>query len=89
MALAGAPGKLEQYIAMKRAGLNAIELDVKDENGEIGFLANVPLARRVDSAKAYYNAERANCNDHCSCYGSSASPRAKACAFRTDSCCEG
>jgi len=64
MALAGAPGKLEQYIAMKRAGLNAIELDVKDENGEIGFLANVPLARRVDSAKAYYNAERAVAKIH-------------------------
>jgi len=64
MALAGAPGKLEQYIAMKGAGLNAIELDVKDENGEIGFLANVPLARRVDSAKAYYNAERAVAKIH-------------------------
>jgi hypothetical protein len=64
MALAGIPGKLEQYIAMKQAGLNAIELDVKDENGEIGFLANVPLARRVGSAKAYYNAERAVAKVH-------------------------
>jgi hypothetical protein len=58
MALAGIPGKLEHYIAMKRAGLNAIELDVKDENGELGFLANVPLARRVGSAKDFYDAER-------------------------------
>ena len=58
MALAGIPGKLEHYIAMKRAGLNAIELDVKDENGELGFVANVPLARRVGSAKGFYDAER-------------------------------
>ncbi len=36
MALAGLPGKLEQYIALKQDGLNAIELDVKDENGHVG-----------------------------------------------------
>jgi hypothetical protein len=64
MALAGIPGKLEQYIAMKRAGLNAIELDVKDENGEIGFPVNVPLAHRVGSAKPYYDAERAVAKIH-------------------------
>jgi hypothetical protein len=58
MALAGIPGKLEQYIAMRRAGLNAIELDVKDERGEIGFRANVPLAQRVGSVERYYDAER-------------------------------
>jgi hypothetical protein len=59
MALAGIPGKLEQYIAMKRSGLNAVELDVKDENGDVGFPVSVPLARSVGSAKRYYNAERA------------------------------
>jgi hypothetical protein len=64
MALAGIPGKLEQYIGLKRAGLNAIELDVKDENGEIGFLVNVPLARRVGAAKDYYDAERAVAKAH-------------------------
>src|SRR5262245_13154404 len=51
MALASLPGKLQEYIAMKRDGLNAIELDVKDENGEIGFVpADVPLARQVGAA---------------------------------------
>ena len=56
MALAGIPGKLEQYIALKSHGLNTIELDVKDENGEVGFVpADVPLARAVGSAHAYYN----------------------------------
>jgi hypothetical protein len=64
MALAGIPGKLEQYIAMKNAGLNAIELDVKDEHGEIGFLAKVPLARRVGATKPYYDAERAVAKIH-------------------------
>ena len=64
MALAGIPGKLEQYIAMKRSGLNAVELDVKDENGDVGFPVNVPLARAVGSAKRYYNAERAVAKIH-------------------------
>jgi hypothetical protein len=35
MALASIPGRLDQYIALKREGLNTIELDVKDENGQI------------------------------------------------------
>jgi hypothetical protein len=58
MALAGLPGKINEYVAMKAAGLNAIELDVKDENGDIGFPVNVPLARKIGSAKRYYDAER-------------------------------
>jgi hypothetical protein len=60
MALASLPGKLGEYIRMKQDGLNTIELDVKDENGEIGFVpANVPLARQVGAAKRYYNPVRA------------------------------
>jgi hypothetical protein len=64
MALAGIPGKLEENIAMKRSGLNTIELDVKDENGDVGFMANVPLARKVGAAKPYYNPERAVAKIH-------------------------
>jgi hypothetical protein len=59
MALAGLPGKLNEYVAMKAAGLNTIELDVKDENGDIGFPVKVPLARKVGAAKRYYDARRA------------------------------
>jgi hypothetical protein len=64
MALAGLPGKLDQYIAFKKDGLNAIELDVKDENGEVGWPVNVPLARRVGSGMRYYNPERAVAKIH-------------------------
>jgi hypothetical protein len=60
MALASIPGKLGEYIRMKADGLNTIELDVKDENGEIAFPpANVSLARHVGAAKRYYNPVRA------------------------------
>ncbi len=54
-ALASLPGKLEEYMRLRSAGLNTIELDIKDENGELGFVPSmVPLARRVGAAKPYY-----------------------------------
>jgi hypothetical protein len=54
MALASI-GKLDSYLALKQEGLNTIELDVKDENGEIGFVPSaVPLAIEVGAAKPYY-----------------------------------
>jgi hypothetical protein len=53
MALASIPGKLDEYLAL--SGLNTIQLDVKDENGEVGFVPSaVPLARQIGAAKPYY-----------------------------------
>ena len=55
-ALASLPGKFREYVEYKRFGLNTIELDVKDEGGEIGFVpADVPLARTIDATRPYYN----------------------------------
>jgi hypothetical protein len=55
MALASLEGKLAEYLELVDDGLNTIELDVKDENGEIGFIpSSVPLARAVGAAKPYY-----------------------------------
>ena len=55
-ALASLPGKFREYIGYKRYGLNTIELDVKDEGGEIGFQpVDVPLARTVGATRAFYN----------------------------------
>jgi hypothetical protein len=56
MELADIPGKLDRYIALKKDGLNTIELDVKDENGEIAFAPpHVPLAVKANAARRYYN----------------------------------
>ena len=53
MALASLPGKLAEYFALR--GLNTLQLDVKDENGELGFIpSSVPLARTIGAAKPYY-----------------------------------
>jgi hypothetical protein len=54
-ALASLPGKFREYVGYKRYGLNTIELDVKDEGGEIGFVpADVPLARTVGATRPFY-----------------------------------
>ena len=42
-ALASLPGKLDEYVRLTKYGLNTIELDVKDEGGEIAF---APAASR-------------------------------------------
>ncbi len=55
MALASLDGKLREYLKLVGEGMNTLELDVKDENGEIGFVpSSVPLARAVGAAKSYY-----------------------------------
>ncbi len=55
-ALASLPGKFREYMGLKRYGLNTIELDVKDESGEIGFApSDVPLAHTVGATRPFYN----------------------------------
>jgi hypothetical protein len=56
MALASLKGKFDEYLDLTRDGLNTVELDIKDENGEVGFRVAVPLARKIGSARTYYNA---------------------------------
>jgi hypothetical protein len=54
-ALASLPGKLDEYLDLEHEGLTALELDVKDENGEIGFApSSVPLARSSGAVRDYY-----------------------------------
>ena len=56
MALASIPGKIDEYLSLTKHGMNTLELDVKDENGEVGFRKpKVALAREVDAAKDYYD----------------------------------
>jgi hypothetical protein len=60
MALASLDGKLDEYLALTADGLTTLELDVKDENGEVGFTQpRVALARKIGAARTYYNPFRA------------------------------
>jgi len=48
--------RFEAYVRMRKLGLNTIEIDVKDENGEVAFTAPaVPLARRIGASRPYYD----------------------------------
>lgn len=59
LGLASLPGKLEEYLALESEGLTAIEVDVKEENGQVGFTpSSVPLAREIGAARAYYAPRR-------------------------------
>jgi hypothetical protein len=53
--LASLPGKLDEYLDLERDGLTGLELDVKDENGAIGFVpSSVPLASAIGAARSDY-----------------------------------
>lgn len=59
MALMTLDGKLDEYLDMTGEGLTTIELDVKDENGEMGFQSPyAPLARKIGAAQnSYYDSK--------------------------------
>ena len=57
MALASLDGKIDEYLSLTGEGLNTLEVDVKDENGEVGFLRPaVQLARETGAVRPYYDA---------------------------------
>ena len=47
-------GKLDSYLAMKTQGLNTIELDLKDESGNVTFTKDVPSIALKDGAAVRY-----------------------------------
>jgi hypothetical protein len=59
------PGKFEQYLALKRDGLNTVEVDVKDESGNVAFIKGAPtLAVKDGAARGYYNAKAVAARAH-------------------------
>ena len=55
MGLASLPGKLDEYLDLEQEGLTALELDVKDENGQVGFSSRgVPLAAKVGAKRDFF-----------------------------------
>jgi hypothetical protein len=59
MGLASLPGKLEEYLDLARDGLTALELDVKDEDGHVGFTASsLGLAAKIGAARPFYAPKR-------------------------------
>jgi hypothetical protein len=60
MSLASLEGKLDEFYSFTADGLNTIELDIKDESGEVAFRRPaIRLARAVDAAYRYYDPRQA------------------------------
>lgn len=54
------PTKREAVLQLAREGrINAVELDVKEESGEIGYESSVPLAAEAGTAAGYYDPRQA------------------------------
>ena len=66
LGLASLSGRLESYFGLTSHGLNTIELDVKDENGYVGFINRwtPKLARTVGAARPYFDAGKAVAEAH-------------------------
>ena len=60
-ALAWTSSKLrEPVLKMAREGrITAVQLDIKDEDGHVGYDSKVPLVRKTGAAKGYYDAKKA------------------------------
>ena len=60
-ASAWAAGSLrEPVLQLAREGrIDAVQLDIKDESGEVGYASQVPLAVEIGAAKGYYDARAA------------------------------
>jgi hypothetical protein len=49
------PGRFERYLALGKVGLNTVEVDLKDESGNVSFERGAPLIARSDgAARAYF-----------------------------------
>ena len=50
-------GKFREYLDLRKAGLNAVEVDVKDETGNVSFVRGAPRIAVADhAALPYFNA---------------------------------
>jgi hypothetical protein len=51
------PGKFASYLALRGSGLNTIEVDLKDESGNVSFVRGAPrIALKDGAALPYFNA---------------------------------
>jgi hypothetical protein len=54
------PAVHDQIVDMARAGqINAVELDIKDDDGEVGYPSKVALANHAGAVRTYYDAREA------------------------------
>jgi hypothetical protein len=58
-------GKFAEYLALKRYGLNTVEIDLKDESGNVSFLKGAPaIALHDGAARPYFDPHTAVAQAH-------------------------
>jgi hypothetical protein len=59
------PGKFQLYLSLKKDGLNTLEVDLKDESGNVSFMKGAPAIALNDSAaRPYFNAKATAAQAH-------------------------
>lgn len=53
-----ATGRLDSYIALSDSGLNTLQVDLKDESGDVMFTQAPALAREIGAARDFYDARK-------------------------------
>ncbi|HET8528800.1 MAG TPA: putative glycoside hydrolase [Gaiellaceae bacterium] len=48
------PGRFAKYLALTKQGLNTVEVDLKDESGNVSFVRGAPALARADGAARDY-----------------------------------
>ena len=65
LGIAASKTKMNQFINLTSKGLNTLEIDVKDENGEVGYTVGAPaLARKIGATRSYYDAKQLIADAH-------------------------
>jgi hypothetical protein len=65
LGIAANDARMNQFMNLTSKGLNTLEVDVKDENGEVGYTTGAPaLARKIGATKGYYDAKKLVANAH-------------------------
>ena len=59
------PGKFDEYLALRRYGLNTVEIDLKDESGNVSFLKGAPaIALHDGAARPYFDLRKTVAKAH-------------------------
>jgi hypothetical protein len=58
------PGKFDEYLALTKYGLNTVEIDLKDESGNVSFTKGAPKLALENAARNYFDLKKAVAKAH-------------------------
>ena len=65
LGIAASTSRMNEFMNLTSKGLNTLEIDVKDENGEVGYTVGAPaLARKIGATRNYYDAKKLVADAH-------------------------